>query len=162
MLIKKFALPGTLFLGFVVFGCNSGSNMSMITSQVTTVKTTISDPAACQAPNGQYEHVYVTVTDVQASTNGSAGPGDSSFVDLTPTLKSGGPMQIDLLGQANNNCFLASLGSTTELPAGSYQQLRIMLAPDSAAGSISQNACGSFANCVVLGDGSTHDLALSS
>ena len=103
MRIKQFVLPGMLFVGCMTFGCNSASNTSTITSQVTTVKTTISDPAACQAPNGQYEHVYVTVTDVQASTNGDAGPGDSSFVDLTPTLKSGAPMQIDLLGQANNN-----------------------------------------------------------
>lgn len=162
MRIKQLVLPGILFVGCMTFGCNSGSNTSVITPQVTTVKTTISDPAACQAPNGQYEHVYVTVTDVQASTNGDAGMGDSSFVDLTPTLKSGAPMQIDLLGQANNNCFLASLGSTTELPAGNYQQIRIMLAPDSAAGSVQQNACGSFANCVVLSDGTTHDLALSS
>ncbi len=162
MRIKHFVLPGILLVGSITFGCNSGSNTSMVTPQATTVKTTISDPAACQAPNGQYEHVYVTVTDVQASTNGDAGPGDSSFVDLTPTLKSGAPMQVDLLGQANNNCFLASLGSTTELPAGNYQQIRIMLAPDSAAGSIQQNACGSFANCVVLSDGTTHDLALSS
>jgi len=162
MQINKFVLPGMLFVGCMTFGCNSGSNTPS-TPQVTTVKTTISDPAACQAPNGQYAHVYVTVTDVQASTNGNAGAGDSSFVDLTPTLKAGAPMQIDLLGQANNNCFLASLGSTTELPAGNYQQIRIMLAPDSAAGSVSQNACGSFANCVVLSGSSTpHDLALSS
>jgi hypothetical protein len=162
MQINKFVLPGMLFVGCMTFGCNSGSNTPS-TPQVTTVKTTISDPAACQAPNGQYAHVYVTVTDVQASTNGNAGTGDSSFVDLTPTLKAGAPMQIDLLGQANNNCFLASLGSTTELPAGNYQQIRIMLAPDSAAGSVSQNACGSFANCVVLSGSSTpHDLALSS
>ncbi len=162
MRLKKMVLPGILFLGFVTYGCNSGSNTSMVTSQATTVTTTISDPAACQAPNGAFKHVYVTVTDVQASTSASAGPGDSSFVDLTPTLKAGAPMQIDMLGQANNNCFLATLGSTSELPAGKYQQIRIMLAPDSAAGSIAQNACGSYANCVVLSDGSVHDLALSS
>lgn len=161
MQLQKFVLPGMLFVGCMTFGCNSGSNTPS-TPQVTTVKTTISDPAACQTPNGEFAHVYVTVTDVQASTNGNAGPGDSSFVDLTPTLKAGAPMQIDLLGQANNNCFLASLGSTSELPAGNYQQLRIMLAPDSAAGAVAQNACGSFANCVILSDGSTHDLALSS
>ncbi len=164
MRLQKMVVPVLLFLGFVTYGCNSGSNSTTTTttSQTTKVTTTISDPAACQAPNGNFKHVYVTVTDVQASTNGSAAPGDSSFVDLTPTLKAGAPMQIDLLGQANNNCFLASLGSTTEIPAGKYQQIRIMLAPDSAAGSVMQNACGSFANCVVLGDGSSHDLALSS
>ncbi len=127
MRLFKTVLAGILVFGFATYGCNSGSNSSTATSQATTVTTTISDPAACQAPNGVFKHVYVTVTDVEASTNGSAGPGDSSFVDLTPTLKSGAPMQIDLLGQANNNCFLASLGSTSELPAGNYQQIRIML-----------------------------------
>lgn len=162
MRIEKLVLPGIVALGCMTFGCNSSSNTVVATPQATTVKTTISDPAACQAPNGEFAHVYVTVTDVEVSTNADAGPGDSSFVDLTPTLKAGAPMQIDLLGQANNNCFLASLGSTTELPAGNYQQIRIMIAPDSAAGSVTQNACGSFANCVVLSDGSTHDLALSS
>ena len=162
MRLQKIVLPGILILGFVTYGCNSGSNTSGITSQTTQVTTTISDPAACQAPNGAFKHVYVTVTDVQASTSATAAPGDSSFLDLTPTLKAGSPMQIDLLGQANNNCFLATLGSTSELPAGNYQQIRMMLAPDSSAGSVAQNACGSYSNCVVLSDGSIHDLALSS
>lgn len=160
--IKKLALPSVLLLGWMTFGCNSASSPSTTTAQTMTVNTTISDPAACQTPNGQFQHVYVTVTDVQASTNANAGTGDPSFVDLTPTLKAGAPQQVDLLGQANNNCFLASLGSTTEIPAGNYQQLRIMIAADSAASSVQQNACGAYANCVVLSDGSVHDLSLSS
>jgi hypothetical protein len=126
-----------------------------------TANVTISDPATCQAPGGPFSHVYVTITDVSASTNANAAVNDSSFVDLTPGLSSQ-PKQVDLLGQANNQCFLATLGSTTELQAGSYQQIRIKLAPDSAAASVSNNACGGFANCVVLADGSVHDLALSS
>lgn len=153
---------GALVLGLVTFGCSSGSNSTPATPQAATVNTTVSDPAACQAPNGQFSHVYVSITDVEASTNADAGAGDPSFVDLTPSLKSGAPMQVDLLGEANNQCFLASLGSTTELQAGSYQQIRIMLAPDSAASSVSKNACGTYANCVVLTDGTVHDLALSS
>jgi len=36
------------------------------------------------------------------------------WVDLTPNLKNN-PQQVDLLAQANNQCFLASLGSTTQL-----------------------------------------------
>lgn len=149
--------------GLLIFGCSSNSTPTPVaSSQSSTVNTTVSDPAACQAPNGQFAHVYVTITDVEASTNGDAQSGDSSFVDLTPSLKNGSPKQVDLLGQANNNCFLASLGSTQEIPAGDYQQIRIMLAPDSAASSVQNNACGTYANCVVLSDGSMHDLALSS
>lgn len=154
---------GLIFLGLLTFGCGSGSNSTPTSSpHASTVNTTVSDPAACQAPNGQFAHVYVSITDVEASTNANAGAGDPSFVDLTPTLKAGAPMQVDLLGQANNQCFLASLGSTQQLQAGSYQQIRIMLAPDSAASSVQKNACGTYANCVVLSDGSMHDLALSS
>lgn len=144
----------------VVAGCSSGTN-SPATPQASSVKVSLSDPAACQAPNGQFSHVYVTITDVKASTNANAKAGDPSFEDLTPNLSTT-PMQIDLLGQANNQCFLAMLGSTTELQAGSYQQIRVILAPDSQGPSISNNKCGSYANCVVTSDGKTHDLALSS
>jgi hypothetical protein len=121
----------------------------------------LSDPAACQAPNGKFSHVYVTITDVKASTNANAGDNDPGFVDLTPGLSSA-PKQVDLLGQANNQCFLAMLGSTQELQAGNYQQIRIILAPDSQGASIANNACGNYANCVVTSDGTVHDLALSS
>lgn len=140
-------------------GCSGGSSGS--SSGKAFVTTTISDPATCQAPSGPFSHVYIAVTDVRANVSSTAADNDSSWVDLTPGLSSS-PKQIDLLGIANNQCFLASLGSKQELQAGSYQQIRIILAPDSSASSVSGNACGSFANCVVLSDGSVHDLALSS
>ena len=157
-------IASAVLFGLLIFGCSSSNSnpAPVANSQTSTVNTTVSDPAACQAPNGQFAHVFVTITDVEASTNGDANSGDSSFVDLTPSLKGGAPKQVDLLGQANNNCFLASLGATQEIPSGDYQQIRIMLAPDSAASSVQNNACGTYANCVVLNDGSMHDLALSS
>ncbi len=119
----------------------------------------LSDPATCMAPNGPYEHVYVTITDVKASTNASAGDNDPSFIDLTPGLASA-PKQIDLLAQATNQCFLASLGATQELPPGNYQQIRIILASNSA--NIPANACNGSTNCVVTSDGKIHPLLLSS
>src|SRR5665213_1382418 len=54
------------------------------TGPSTSVSVMISDPAACKAPNGPLSHVYITITDVKASTNPDAGANDSSFVDLTP------------------------------------------------------------------------------
>lgn len=111
------------------------------------------------APDGPFSHVYVTVTDVVASVNASAGDNDSSFVDLTPGLAAQ-PKQIDLLGQANNQCFLATLGATQQLQPGNYQQIRIMLADNGAT--IPNNACNGSANCVVLNDGTVHTLELSS
>lgn len=134
---------------------SSGSGMGAATVSV-------SDPATCAGPSGPYAHVYVTITDVQANVSSSAGDSDSGWTDLTPNLKSS-PKQIDLLGQTNNSCFLATLGDPQELQAGNYQQIRLMLAPNSA--SVSNNACASAgsANCVVLtADDSVHALQLSS
>ena len=126
-----------------------------------TVTTTLSDPATCQAPNGPYSHVYVTITDVKANMSASANSSDSGWVDLTPNL-SKSPMQVDLLGQANNHCFLATLGDNLQLQAGTYQQIRLILASNTAT-SVSGNMCGSANNCVVLASNSSvHPIQLSS
>ena len=126
-----------------------------------TTMISLSDPATCSsATGGPFSHVYVTITDVQINSSASAGDNDSSWIDLTPNLKNS-PQQIDLLGQANNQCFLAMLGSTTELQAGSYQQMRITLAANNAT--VSADKCNGTADCVVLAaDNSMHPLLLSS
>jgi len=130
-------------------------------SQQVALSVIISDPAACRAPNGPLTHVYMAISDVQASTNPNAPAGDDSFVDLTPGLAAA-PKQVDLLGQASSKCFLASLGVGNNVAAGNYQQLRIVLVADSAASTISNNACGaSYANCIVRTDNSLHDLQIS-
>lgn len=146
--------------GIIVIACgtsatSSGSGMGMAT-------VSISDPATCAGPAGPYAHVYVTITDVQANLSASAGDSDAGWTDLTPALKSN-PKQVDLLGQANNQCFLAMLGDAQELQAGNYQQIRLILADNSA--SMSNNACASAGstNCVVMSaDSSVHELQLSS
>ena len=141
----------------VLVGC--GVTNSAPTSGRATVNVVLSDPATCEAPNGPFSQVWVTITDVKASTNANAGDNDSSFVDLTPGL-SAKPQQVNLLGIANNQCFLASLGSTQELQAGSYQQIRVFLAPNSAT--VANNKCTNGVNCVVFNDNSQAELQLSS
>lgn len=149
---------GGLLAGFlVVTACTSGMNTSG--SGMGTANVMLSDPATCQAPNGSFSAVWVTITDVQANTSATAGDSDSGWVDLTPNL-SKSPMQVNLLGTPNNQCFLATLGDNLELQAGTYQQIRLMLAPNS--GTTYGTNCGSANNCVVLSDGTTHTLALSS
>ncbi len=143
----------------IAIGCSGGSSSPSM--KAGSVSVSLSDPATCQAPNGPFKAVYVTITDVKASTNANAPDNDPSFVDLTPNLASS-PMQVNLLGPAGGQCFLAMLGSKVELQAGNYQQIRIILAPDSQGPSISNNQCGNYANCVVTSDGNMHDLALSS
>ena len=121
-------------------GCSGSSS-----SKTATVQTTLSDPSTCKSPQGPFSHIYITVTDVQIHQNANASPSDSGWVDLTPELRKS-PAQVDLLGAANQ-CFLATLGSAG-IPAGSYQQIRILLAPNSA--SVANNKCGNNSNCVML------------
>ncbi len=157
--VPVFVLGGLLIASAIVVACSSNS-VAGTASGTSTVNVMLSDPATCAAPNGPFSHVWVTITDVQASTSAAGSAMGSGWVDLTPNLSSA-PKQIDLLGQASNQCFLATLGDATELQAGSYQQLRLMLAT-SAASNISNNPCGNAANCVVLSsDGSVHTLQLA-
>lgn len=154
------ALLAAIIVGAVAIACGGGSSTSP--TPMGLVNTTLSDPATCQAPNGPYSHVYVTVTDVLASTSSTAGAQDSSsWQDLTPKMT---PVQVDLLAAPNNNCFLTMLGSQTQIPAGNYQQIRIILMDNSHGSTVTGNKCaGNDANCIVLAaDNSVHTLLLSS
>jgi hypothetical protein len=101
----------------------------------------------------------VTVTDVKVHQSATASSTDSGWVDLAPGMS---PKQIDLLGAASAQCFLANLGAQ-QIQAGNYQQIRIILLANSMASQVSGNQCGAgAANCVVLSDNSVHTLQLSS
>ncbi len=151
---------GVVAIVVVLNGCSGNSS----SSQTGFANTHMSDPATCSAPSGPYSHVFITVTDVRIHKSANAGPNDSGWIDLAPNLQSS-PQQVDLLAQASTECFLALLGSKTEIQAGSYQQIRVFLAADNA--SISDNQCssapGNPANCIVLAaDNSLHALTLAS
>ncbi len=150
-------------------GCgSSGADANTMTNQsgsggMAEVNLSVSDPPTCRgSSHGPFLHVYVTITDVQINASGSAGDNDAGWIDLTPTLKQA-PKQVDLLATASNQCFLANLASTA-LQAGSYQQIRIILADNSAPPT--SNSCNTrpaSANCVVLAaDGKPYELNLSS
>jgi uncharacterized protein DUF4382 len=121
-----------------LIGCSGGSKPG-------TVNTSISDPPTCAAPQGPYRHVYVTVNDVLIHQSANASPSDAGWIHLAPGLKDN-PLQVDLLGVANQ-CFLAMLGSA-EIEAGTYQQIRVVLAPNNV--SVNNNKCGNVANCLML------------
>ena len=99
---------------------------------------------------------------MQASLSASAATGDASLVDLTPGLKNA-PMQVDLLGTPSAQCFLAQLGSSTSIPAGNYQQVRIFLESNTSnTPSLTGNQCLGAFNCVVLaGNPSPQTLQIS-
>jgi Domain of unknown function (DUF4382) len=111
-------------------GRNPGSPGSPSPSPTASVTVTISDPAVCgNSVGGPFQHIYVTITDVQAFTNMT--PSLQGGVDLAPGL-SQHPVQVDLLG-APTNCVLATLSSSTTVPTGTYQQLAVSLAGSSEA-----------------------------
>lgn len=142
----------------------SGSTSLKVINGMATVHVSITDPPSCEYPNGSFQHVYVTIRSVQANISSTAGDGDPGWVELAPQLNSS-PMQIDLFAAGPNACLLAMLGTNSALPAGTYQQIRLLLvANDGGSGPIpSTNACGTRGfNCVVLHDGSIDELQLSS
>ncbi|HYH00053.1 MAG TPA: DUF4382 domain-containing protein [Terriglobales bacterium] len=145
------AVTFLLAIALLLSGCGGGNSAQK--NQMATVNLTISDPPTCGAvQGGMFKHIYVTVRDVKIHTSGTAGANDAGWVDLTPSLSAGAPMQIDLLGISDNNCFLAMLGSRTEIQPGTYQQIRVYLA-DSGTAPSNGDQCGGGFNCVVLNDG---------
>ncbi len=158
-------------ISIVAFSCG-GSSTPPPSSAMGTVVVSISDPPSCKAPvgmttvaPGSFSHVYVTVRSVQANISATADDNSGGWQELAPQLASA-PKQIDLFAPADTTCVLAQLGSA-QLPAGSYQQIRLLLVSNTPAASDavpSQNTCaGHGYNCVVLSDNTTiEQLDLSS
>lgn len=96
------------------------------------------------APACGFDHVYVTVSQVRVNMSSSAGDNDSGWSDITLAT----PQKIDLLTLTNG--VLTTLGQTT-LPAGQYQQVRLVLAA---------NQGNALANSVVV-SGTTTEVALA-
>lgn len=129
-----------------------------------TVNVSLTDPPSCKFPNGSFQHVYVTIRSVQAHTSATADDNSAGWQELAPQLAVQ-PMQIDLFAAGSNSCLLTMLGSNTALPAGNYQQIRLLLVPNSGGSGpfpATNNCNGQGFNCVELQDGSFHQLNLSS
>jgi len=156
-------LIGALLAMAFAATCGGGGDSAPSTG---TVNTTISDPPTCKSPGGSFDKVWVTITRVRAHTSNNATPNDSGWIDLIDLRNA--PKQIDLLNLDSTTCVLTQLGSTSGLPAGQYQQIRLYLlsnSPGSGEATPSPNNCvdsGSY-NCVVLaGATTTETLNLSS
>lgn len=145
-------------------GCGGGTTTSQVMPSTGSVSTSLTDPPTCGAPNGGFGHVYVTITRVTAHISANAAPTDSGWVDLVDLRNA--PKQLDLLSLASTTCILTQLGSTSGLPTGTYQQIRLYLLDNSPASGVatpSPNNCGSAGfNCVVPSGGSPQTLQLSS
>src|SRR5260221_3972583 len=108
----------------IIVSCSGGSSNNTV-SGMGTVNVSMSDPPSCMPPNGQFTHVYVTVRSVQAHISATADDNSASWQEPAPQLATA-PMPIDLISKPQTTCILAQLGSAS-LPAGSYQQIRLLL-----------------------------------
>ena len=85
-----------------------------------TLRLALTDAPAC----GGYERVWVTVEKVRVHRSDIAGPNDSGWSEVVLTA----PQRIDLLEYTNGR--VLPLGQT-QLPAGTYTQMRLVLSPNS-------------------------------
>ncbi|MGH9862956.1 MAG: DUF4382 domain-containing protein [Candidatus Acidiferrales bacterium] len=125
-------------------GGGGGSSSSNLTG---TINTSMSDPSTCEgalAPTDlQLEQVWVTVVKVRAHISSGADPDAGGWEDLVDLTSN--PKQIDLLSGTDTTCILTTLGRTEALPAGRYQQIRLILLsnnPGGGAATPSPNNCG--------------------
>src|SRR5713226_3907155 len=168
-------------LALIIIGCG-GNPPTMQSSSMGTINVSMSDPPSCAAassgtaavpvggtaaPSGTtFISVFVTIRSIQAHASTTASDNDPGWQELAPQLVST-PVQVDLLNlPANGQCLLEKLGSTS-LPAGDFQQIRIILLANAApSGPVPKsNACSSLGdvfNCVVDSNKVTHTLNLSS
>ncbi len=149
-----------LFVGtFVLIRCGGTSN----TPGMGSAYVSVSDPPS----NTDFSHVWVTIDDVSANISGTSDTGWQSLVSsLDPSSSPIQAVQVDLMNlPAQGQCLLAQLGSTQSLPAGDYQQIRLMLVANNAnnvnlnspSGEPTSNQCASVNawNCVVTGSGTS-------
>nr|WP_244851312.1 DUF4382 domain-containing protein [Caballeronia sp. SL2Y3] len=127
-------------ISMMVAACGGGSDGGSGTP-TGTLHVAMTDAPACG-----FDHVYVTVSQVRVNANAQATDSDAGWTTIVPSS----PQRIDLLSLTNG--VLADLGQAA-LPAGQYQQVRLVLA---------QNSGNSLANSIVPTGGTEQPLATPS
>jgi hypothetical protein len=147
--------------------CGKTPITGQLNNGMATVNVSISDPPSCLPPAGNFKSVFITIRSVQAHISTTADDNSAGWMELVPELNAQ-PVQIDLLNlPASGACLLKVLGSNTSLPAGDYQQIRLLLVSDNSSSSAvpASNACatlGRVFNCVVESNNNILGLQLSS
>ncbi|WP_404301456.1 DUF4382 domain-containing protein [Alicycliphilus denitrificans] len=131
---------GLIAAGLAACGGGGGGDNA---SQQGSLKLAMTDAPACG-----YDHVYVTVTKIRVHQSASADSGDAGWSELLIP-----PRRIDLFGLTNG--VLQELG-TLPLPAGNYQQIRLVLADNPSK----PTPANPLANALVP-LGSTNEIALT-
>jgi hypothetical protein len=113
----RWAAGGTVAAA-VLAACGGGGSNDEGTG---TMRLSLTDAPACG-----YDHVYVTVEKVRVHRNSDASENASGWSEVSLAQ----PTRVDLL--TLNNGALLELGQT-ELPAGTYTQMRLVLSPNTGA-----------------------------
>ena len=159
-------LAALVAVALTLVTCGKTIITGQLNNGMATVNVSISDPPSCLPPAGNFKSVFITIRSVQAHISATADDNSPGWVELVPELNSQ-PVQLDLLNlPANGACLLKQLGSNTSLPAGDYQQIRLLLVANNSSSSTvpATNACstlGQVFNCVV-NTNNTSELLLSS
>ena len=120
--------------------CGGGGGSGSSSDGQGTLRMSLTDAPAC------YDHVYVTVQQVRVHQSSSAEAPDGGWIDLPLAA----PQRVDLLTLTNG--VLSELGQT-ELPAGTYNQIRLVLAANGNT--------APYANSIVLaGDATNTEIPL--
>lgn len=109
----KFSALVAVAVSAVLAACGGGDNPPPPTGQLRVALT--------DAPGCGFDQVNVTVERVRVHQNSTAGDNDGGWSDIAIA---GGSRRLDLLSL--NNGVIAELGQVT-LPAGQYQQIRLVL-----------------------------------
>lgn len=162
------ALGVVLLAALTLVTCGKSNMETPRLNEMGAINLSLSDPPTCSAAaGGNFKSVFVTIRSVQAHTSATATDDSPGWVELVPELNTT-PIQVDLLNlPANGACLLKTLGSNTALPAGDYQQIRLLLLGDNpGSGAVpATNACatlGQVFNCVVGSQNNVSELQLSS
>jgi len=136
--VVRLRLASTLTAVALLSSCGGGG--SSATGAPGALRLALTDGPACG-----FDHVYVTIESVRVHASASAEESDAGWTDIPLAEK----RRVDLLTLTNGA--LTELG-TTALPAGRYQQVRLVLAANEAGASAMANA--------VLPTGSTEERPL--
>ncbi|MDR7295965.1 hypothetical protein J2X16_001304 [Pelomonas aquatica] len=115
-----FGVPALVAAALTACG-GGGGDPGVPINTMGTLRVSLTDAPACG-----FDHVYVTVEKVRVHSNASAESNDAGWTDITLAT----PQRIDLLSLSNGA--MTTLGQA-QLPAGTYQQLRLVLLANTAA-----------------------------
>lgn len=116
----RFGLPALVAAALTACG-GGGDDAGAPVNTMGTLRVSLTDAPACG-----FDHVYVTVEKVRVHSSASAEAGEAGWTDITLAT----PQRIDLLALSNGA--MTTLGQA-QLPAGTYQQLRLVLSANTTA-----------------------------